>query len=78
MTSQKLALALAVAALTLVSSACDDDDAATAGAITLKQFAAGDIAGNTRDDNEPVEINDLFVDASSENPADYDDLLPTS
>jgi hypothetical protein len=64
-------------ALALIAPACHDDDAAS-GALTLKQFAASDIAGNTRDDNEPVELNDLFVDTSNEDPAEYDDVLSSS
>jgi hypothetical protein len=79
MTPRKLAMALTVIALSMASTACfDDDDAAPSGAVTLTQFAISDITGNTRDDTEPVELNDLFVDTSSENPADYDGLLPTS
>lgn len=79
MNMRKTLLALATASLALGLNACigDDDDGAP-GAITLTQFAIGDITGNTRDDNDPVELNDLFVDTSSENPADYDGLLPTS
>ncbi|MGH8481430.1 MAG: hypothetical protein ACRES8_03110 [Nevskiaceae bacterium] len=72
----KRALTLAAAtALALVATACHDDDAAGDGSITLKQFAVRDLA-NTRDDTEPVEINDLFVDTSNEDPAQYDALLP--
>lgn len=79
MTYRKLALTMTVAALTLAASACsnDDDNPAPSGALTLAQFAIADINDSTRDDSEPVEINDLFVDTSSENPADYDSLLPT-
>jgi hypothetical protein len=65
-------------ALAVTAPACRDDDEAASGALTLKQFAASDIAGNTRDDNAPVELNDLFVDTSNEDPAQYDDLLPSS
>ena len=79
MRTRKIALALATAALAAAISSCHDDEAAAGpGALTLKQFAAGDITGNTREDNDPVELNDLFVDTSSEDPAEYDDLLRSS
>lgn len=83
MTLRKLILASAAAALTLVAATgCDNDsegdNAAAAGPLTLKQFAAADIASRTADDREPIELNDLAVDTSSENPADYDDLLPST
>ena len=76
---RKIASIAVVAALTLTGTAChDDEETGAAGALTLKQFAASDIASNTRDDREPVEINDLFVDSSNEDPAQYDELLPAT
>ncbi len=62
------------ALLALFAAACHDDDAAPR-PTTLKQFAVGDIEARTSDTAVPVEINDLVIDAASEDPADYDDLL---
>lgn len=73
MTLRKWSLALGVAALALAATGCDDDEAT--GPLTLKQFAAADIASRTADDREPIELNDLAVDTSSEDPTEYDDLL---
>lgn len=72
-TSRRLLVA-ATAGLTLLLAGCFDDDDA-AGPQTLKQFAVGEINGNTTDTAEPVELNDLAIDNSNESPTEYDDVL---
>lgn len=76
MTLRKALLAggLALAALS-VTSCHDDDHSAPTGPLTLKQFAVNDISNRTGDSTVPVEINDLAIDDSNEDPAQYDDLL---
>lgn len=74
MSPRKLMLALAVAALTATTAGCFDDDDGD-GTTTLKEFAVADINNRTSDTGEPVEINDLALDVSDENPGQYDALL---
>lgn len=76
MSPKKFLFAGVVLGLAGVAAGClhDDDDAFT-GTQTLKQFAVDDIATHTSDTAEPVEINDLDLDLSNEDPAQYDDLL---
>lgn len=78
--TRRVLLALVVAAAASAAGCHDGgDDAPAAGATqTLKQFAADDIGNHTRDTADPVEINDLAIDASNEDPAQYDDLLQSS
>lgn len=77
---QKSLLVAATAALMLFASACSDDDDAPAisGPMTLKQFAVNDLNNRTTDTAEPIEINDLQIDDSNEDPAEYDDVLQSS
>jgi predicted component of type VI protein secretion system len=58
-----------------VTSCNDDDDNAPAGPLTLKQLAVNDVNNRTTDTALPVEINDLAIDDSNEDSAQYDDLL---
>lgn len=75
MNSRKLTLALtAVAVMATGLSGCFDDDDGD-GTTTLKEFAVADINKRTSDTAEPVEINDLALDTSNEDPAQYDKLL---
>lgn len=79
MNLRKLLLAAATAALTLLAASCHDDDGTTiVMPLTLKQFAVNDINNRTGDTAVPVEINDLAIDVSNEDPAEYDDLLQSS
>lgn len=55
-------------------SACRDDDGG-GGVRTLKEFAVADINTRTTDSGTPQEINDLALDTSNEDPAQFDDLL---
>lgn len=77
MNTRKLLLAAATAALTLLAAACDGEDEPVA-PLTLKQFAVRDIDERTSDVAVPVEINGLVIDASNEDPAQFDDLLQSS
>lgn len=66
----------ATALLLLATSACDNDDESRSRApTTLQQFAIDDISNRTSDTALPIEINDLDIDLSSEDPSDYDELL---
>lgn len=66
----------ATALLLLATSACENDNASRSRApTTLQQFAIGDINNHTSDTALPIEINDLDIDLSSEDPSDYDELL---
>lgn len=78
MNPRKLALAGTVAALTLLAASCHDDDDALVGPMTLKQFAVNDVNNRSTDTAVPIEINDLTIDFSNEDPAQYDDLLQSS
>lgn len=76
---QKCLLIAATASLTLFAAAChDDDDASFTGPTTLKQFAVNDLDNRTTDTATPIEINDLVIDDSSEDPAQFDDVLLSS
>lgn len=74
MNTRKFILAAATAGLALLTAGCDGDDDPAA-PLTLKQFAVRDISGRSTDVAVPVEINGLPIDASSEDPAQFDDLL---
>lgn len=80
MNIRKLLLAATAATATLLSAAClhDDDDDGVAGPLTLRQFAVTDVGGRTTDTALPIEINDLPIDSSNEDPAQYDDVLQSS
>lgn len=54
-------LAGVAAALTLLATACNDDDAAT-GPATVTRIAASEIAARTDDAAAPLELNDLPID----------------
>ena len=58
-----------------VTSCNDDDDSVPAGPLTLKQLAVNDVNNRTSETALPLEINDLAIDDSNEDPAQYDDLL---
>lgn len=77
---QKCLLLAATASLTLFAAACNDDNDAPdiSGPMTLKQFAINDLDNRTTDTATPVEINDLVIDDSSEDPAQFDDVLQSS
>lgn len=61
-------------ALLSALAACKDDDGGR-GPQSLQQFALADINTRTTDTATPQEINDLALDTSDEDPAQYDDLL---
>lgn len=76
MNARKFLLAAAAVSLPLLLAACHDDDhGGVAGPLTLKQFAVDDVNTRTSDTTTPIEINDLAIDTSNEDPAAYDDLL---
>lgn len=81
----KTTLARLAAGLVLLGTlaACSDDDpnyrigpvnTVTVPA-TLKEFAQTDIGERTTGTASPQELNTLVLDTSSEDPADFDDLL---
>lgn len=79
---QKCLLVAATASLTLLVAGCFENDNDTPPAppapLTLKQFAVNDLNNNTSDTAAPIEINDLVIDDSNEDPAQYDDLLQST
>lgn len=76
MTLRKALLAGGFALVALSVTSCnDDDDSIPAGPLTLKQLAVNDVSNRTTDTALPVEINDLVIDDSDEDPAQYDELL---
>lgn len=76
MTLRKALVAGGFALVALSLTSCnDDDDSVPAGPVTLKQFAVNDVNNRTTDTASPVEINDLVIDDSDEDPAQYDALL---
>jgi hypothetical protein len=64
MNARKLLLAASTAGLTLLASACNDDDEVTAAPATVTRLAAAEIAARTNDGAAPLEINDLLIDDS--------------
>lgn len=76
MTLRKVMVAGGFALVALSVTSCnDDDDSVPAGPVTLKQLAVNDVNNRTTDSALPIEINDLAIDDSNEDPALYDDLL---
>lgn len=76
MTLRKALVAGGFALVALSLTSCnDDDDSTPAGPVTLKQLAVNDVNNRTTDTALPVEINDLVIDDSDEDPAQYDALL---
>lgn len=80
MNTRKILLAVATASLTLLAAACNnnDDGASFTGPMTLKDFAVNDINLRTLDGAAPIEINDLTIDDSNEDAAQYDDILQST
>lgn len=79
MNSRKLLLTAATVAATLLAASCNEDnDSVLEGPMTLKQFNTIDLGSRTTDTAVPVEINDLPIDDSNEDPAQFDDLLQSS
>lgn len=77
---RKILLMTGIAAFTLLAASCDSDNdgASFTGPMTLKEFAVGDINIRTLDSAVPIEINDLTIDDSSEDAAQYDDILQST
>jgi len=73
MKSHKLFMVATLALLSATLAACDDDE--DRGPATLKQLVVKDVNDRTTDTATPIEINDRVIDASNEDPAQYDDLL---
>jgi hypothetical protein len=73
MKPHKLLMVGTLALLSAALASCDDDE--DRGPATLKQLVVKDVNGRTTDTATPIEINDRAIDASNEDPDQYDDLL---
>lgn len=70
-----LRFALGLLLLSAVTGCFDGDGGGSPAPQTLKQFAVADISTRTTETGLPQEINDLALDTSDEDPAQFDDLL---
>jgi hypothetical protein len=75
MQPKTLLMASALALLAATLAACDDD---SGGPATLKQLVVNDVNSRTTDTATPIEINDREIDASNEDPDQYDELLQSN
>jgi hypothetical protein len=58
MNARKLLLTVATASLTLLAASCHDDDGdGPDGPTTVSELAAQEIAGNTNETAEPIDLN---------------------
>lgn len=79
MKTEWIRFALGFVLLSAITACHDDDEAGgppDAGAPqTLKEFAVADLGTRTTPTGAPQELNELVLDTTDEDPAQFDDLL---